>query len=866
VPKSWRGLNEFVWCRLRSGLLIAALICACSTSGRAQQPGAGTKGGAAPVIPAISASISGKVTTTNGEQTANTLAGVTVKLTAAAAGPAPQTASTDAEGRYEFKHLTPGSYTLEASVEGFQVWTGSVTLAPGQALTMDASLQIASVDQQIEVQGEATEIATQSVSATATVTDQQLEDLPLRTQKFTEALSISPSVIRTQEGKLNFNGQAESQGMLLVDSAENVDPVSGSFAIPIPVNAIQNIQVFSTPDSATYGGFSGGLTRIDIKPPVPGWNYKFLDLVPSFRGKNDHLIGLLNMTPGVEFGGPIIKNKLSFSENMTYEFRKDPVHGLTWPWNETITYSLVSFSEFQYTFSPKHLLSVNVNVFPSTILFGNIDALIPQTASANFRRRGVSIGASDAYQFDSGAVLTTVFRYTNFYAVQRGQGSLDMTINPEGWGGNYFNTFERNANQIEALPVYQLPTLSWLGSHRVQFGTDFLYRNFTGSSVSRPITLLAEDGSPTETINFAGPGALRGNDAELSEFAEDRWSISRNLTVNFGGRLTHQTLGRDLAFAPRAGIAYAFPDAKLVLRAGAGLIYGHVPLLAVGFGGFQDRVITFASGPMAGQPITLQSVYQSRDSSVYTSTMMDNSSTRTFTWNLEAEAPLRKNLSVRVGYYETHTTNLFVLNPILPLTGTSGFMVLQNTGTSNYRQAQITARYRPGEHNEVNVSYAWSRARGDLNTLSDTFLPVQAPVIRPNAYGVQPADIPNRVLAWGYVTLPKKFVFSPVADLHTGFPYSNVDVLQNYVGVPDSLRFPVYFSLDVKLSREFTVHMPFKENAKRKKVNIGVFSLDVTNRLNPHDVYNNNGAPLPLFGQFAGFQRRLTGLDLNLTE
>ncbi len=166
----------------------------------------------------------------------------------------------------------------------------------------------------------------------------------------------------------------------------------------------------------------------------------------------------------------------------------------------------------------------------------------------------------------------------------------------------------------------------------------------------------------------------------------------------------------------------------------------------------------------------------------------------------------------------------------------------------------------------MNVSYAWSRARGDLNTLSDTFLPVQAPVIRPNAYGVLPADIPNRVLAWGYVMLPKKFMFSPVADLHTGFPYSNVDVLQNYAGVPNSSRFPVYFSLDVKLSREFTVHMPFKENAKRRKINIGVFSLDVTNRLNPHDVYNNTGAPLPLFGQFAGFQRRLTGLDLNLSE
>jgi hypothetical protein len=94
-----------------------------------------------------------------------------------------------------------------------------------------------------------------------------------------------------------------------------------------------------------------------------------------------------------------------------------------------------------------------------------------------------------------------------------------------------------------------------------------------------------------------------------------------------------------------------------------------------------------------------------------------------------------------------------------------------------------------------------------------------------------------------------------------------VDNYQNYVGVPDSLRFPVYFSLDVKLSREFTVHNPFKENAKRKKISVGVFSQDVTNRHNPHDVYNNGNTPLPhLFGEFAGFQRRLTGLIINLSE
>jgi len=58
--------------------------------------------------------------------------------------------------------------------------------------------------------------------------------------------------------------------------------------------------------------------------------------------------------------------------------------------------------------------------------------------------------------------------------------------------------------------------------------------------------------------------------------------------------------------------------------------------------------------------------------------------------------------------------------------------------------------------------------------------------------------------------------------------------------------------------------MSFKEKGKRRKINIGIFSLDVTNRLNPHDVFNN--VTSPLFGVFAGFPRRLTGLVINLGE
>jgi len=344
--------------------------------------------------------------------------------------------------------------------------------------------------------------------------------------------------------------------------------------------------------------------------------------------------------------------------------------------------------------------------------------------------------------------------------------------------------------------------------------------------------------------------------------------LTKSLSINYGARVTSQSNGAALAFSPRAGVAYSLLAGKIVFRGGAGMIQGDVPLLAVNFADNQTRVLNFITGPRAGQSITLENVYFPETGTKPVSPEDLGNSPDTFTWNLEVETQVRKNFSVRMSYYETHTRDLFLVDPILPAAGPigplTGTLALRNSGSSHYRQAEVSGHYKPGERAELNVSYSWSQARGDLNTLSDTFIPFQAPVFRPNLYATQPSDIPNRAIAWGYVHIPWKVVVSPVADMHAGFAYSNVDVYQNYVGAPYGFRYPVYFSLDVKLYRDFSITMPFGDRSKRRKIRLGVYSLDVTNRQNPHDVFNNNASPI--FGQFAGFQRRFTGLAIGLGE
>ena len=74
---------------------------------------------------------------------------------------------------------------------------------------------------------------------------------------------------------------------------------------------------------------------------------------------------------------------------------------------------------------------------------------------------------------------------------------------------------------------------------------------------------------------------------------------------DLGGRLTHQTAGRDVAFAPRAGLAYSLPSNKMVVRAGAGLIYGHVPLLATDFAGYQAVLAIHAEGSIEAEKLAM---------------------------------------------------------------------------------------------------------------------------------------------------------------------------------------------------------------------------------------------------------------------
>lgn len=644
------------------------------------------------------------------------LQGILVQLTVESPTSGLLTALTDSVGRFKFRHLAVGRYHLEVRSEGFVPFDKEVVLGRDEMRAEEIRLQIEKVVQKVEVRDHADLAHVEGNAQRATTFNScQVLGLPLAQEKFKEALPLVPGVIRTDDGKLHFKGESENQGMLIVDSAETVNPVTGNFSIPVPVDAVQEVKVSKGPYDAQYGDFTGGLTTVSLKPPPGQWKYGVMDFLPGLRGENGHLVGVSDETPRMYFGGPILKNRVNFSEALTYEVRKTTVRGLPWPNDETKTQGFNSLTSFQVILSPRHLLSLHFNGFSQRNQFADINSLVPQPASSDLGDRGFSIGASDAYQFNSGALLTTIFRFTRFESNAHGQGAEDMLDTPNGWGGNFFNTWDRNANEYEALSIFQFPRKEWGGPHQFKLGLDFTHRSYTGREVSHPIELLQEDGSLAERINFLGAALLGGKDSEVAEFVQDHWMLNDHLAVDLGGRLLNQSIGRTVAISPRAGLVYS-PSVsyKTMIRAGVGLFYGPVPLLASDFEDNPVRVLTyFDEGGIPLEPaVTLGNAYLRTvpGGEMALAGRGILTSPRNCTWNVEVDRQLSSSTVLSVRYLYSRTQDLLIEAPYIGTRGTRSFLGLSPTGGSHYHELEATLHYKPGERDELNMSYVHSRA------------------------------------------------------------------------------------------------------------------------------------------------------------
>ncbi len=812
-------------------------------------------------------SLKGTVTTQNGD----VLAGATVKLATIPPIGVPATAETDENGHYEFDNLQSGNYSISVQGTGFKRAEKAVLLKDGEQSVQNFSLDVATVVETVQVTGMATIMSTESSSApVSVVTNTQLVTLPTQQEQVKEVIPVTPGVVRTLDSKLVFKGSDENQSLLIINSTRNTDPVTGSFGITVPTDAVESFAVYKTPYDSSLGSFSGGLTTIATKSPPDRLDFNVTKLGITLLGKNGHTAGLGGANPSISFDVPLIAHKLLFSEAFQYEMKKTTVEGLPWPYDISKKQGFNSYSTVEAILGTNHLLTLTVNAFPLRTEHIDISALIPQPASNSLNQSGVAIALSDRYEFESHAVLSTVGQYTRFDSNAHGYGPGDMLITPQGYGENYFNTWSRRGKEFQFLSTYEFSKKQWHGSHEIRVGVDIDWRSFFGTTESHPIQILRGDNSLAETVNFSSVPAQTPSDSIFAEFVQDHWLLNSHMSADLGFRLSTETTGRPAAAAPRVGLAYApGKDEKTVIRAGAGLFYGVLPLLAADWAANPARTITQfdTSGLPIGPSVTYINVYTAGLNPLASPVLpaQPNTTPRNATWNVGAVRELRKNMKLDLSYLNSRTSELFVVEPLTAAAPTDeSFIGLTNTGSSNYHELEASVQYTFRESDQFKASYIWSQSRGDLNNLSNVMIPFAAPVFRPNVYGILASDIPNRLITWGIFALPWKLTFSPLLDVHSGFPYSSIDVAQQYVGTPNGQRFPTFFSLDFKAYRTFRIPFWKGKNGKDHHFRLGAYSLNLTNHGNFSTVYNNVASPD--YGKFVGLIYRHEGMTLDFVD
>jgi hypothetical protein len=789
------------------------------------------------------------------------VAGVAVQLLLAA--DVVSTLPTDARGQVSFPDLQPGRYTVAASKEGYQpVRRADLEVAPGGEISLELTMVPVLVHREsVDVQGTANPVDL-AASPPVTLTPQTVKDLPTRPATVADALPLVPGVVRAPGGGLTISASAEHRSAMVVNSTDVTDPATGQFGLTVPIDSVESVQVYQTPFLAEYGRFTSGLVAVATRRGGDEWKWELNDPLPEFFIRSYRLRGLRDATPRFNFEGPLIPGKLFLSEGMDYEMRKIPVYELPFPYNQKRQSGVNSFAQLDWVISAKHLATATVHVAPQRLDFVNIDYFNPQPTAPDARTHNYTGVLADHLSI-FGGVLETNFSVTHFDANIWGQGAADLQLAPEGNSGNYFANETRASIRIGGATAFSFaPWRAW-GTHNFKIGADVAGSNEDGQVQKHPVDILSAGGQLLERIEFTPGAPFEISDVGTSFFAQDHWLLGSRVSLDLGMRVESQEITDSFRMAPRMGVSWSpFQHTGTVVHAGFGWFYDRVPLNVYAFHSYPWENITEygADGTISAGPFlfknTLGEVYR-HHRLIFQGPEPGNFSPQSQVKTLQVEQPLTSRLKLRVGYMQNDAAGLVTVTTEGPdpASATGGYL-LSGSGASRYRQVEATARIRlQGDERQLFVSYVYSRARGDLNDFNNYLGSFPIPVIRANQFGNLPASLPDRFLAWGQFRLPAKFRIAPVVEYRSGFPYFVTDALQEYVGVPNQNRYPHFFSVDARVSKDIQV-------SPKYAVRLSLASFNLTNHFNPEAVHSNIDDVA--YGYFFGHRGRRFTVDFDV--
>jgi hypothetical protein len=787
---------------------------------------------------------------------AQPLAGAVVTIFNAAGEQVGATHTANEKGEVQIGGLPIGAYRLQVDAEGYQQLIEQDVKVVADNVT-SASLQMAEktdVKEIIVVPGQTDNPIEQTAAPTGSFKQETLKTAPALTHEYDALLPTVPNVIRGPDGKVSIKGTSENKNAFLVNNADSTDPATGAPSISIPLESIEQVQVYTNPYLPEYGRFTGGVTKVETRRGGDKFKFEFDDLFPEPRFRGGHLFGITNFSPRLHLEGPLVKNRFYFSQGLEYDVDKKPVRGLPSPINEIKKQVARSFTQLDFIISPQHLFTITANYSPAKIEHVNLDFFNPQVVAPNRRSTDTTLAGIDRYTLSGGSLLETQLQYKRISSHVYGNGPLDELISPEGRDGNYFHAEQRTTDRYEIMSTDTLPSMTTrYGIHNVKLGADVNYLSNTGSNQDQTVNITRTDGTIAQKINYFTAGSLNASNAQAAAFAQDQWLIRRNLNFDYGLRFEAQRDTAGFSVMPRVALAYSpTGNGNTVLRSAFGLFYDKVPLNALSFVNEPRPIVTtFAADgtTIIDGPRFFNLVLAPRPGG-QPNFGSDFAAPRNTTFNLELDQKINQNTLLKVAYLDSRTQHDLYVSP--EFVNGENTITLFNNGRLQYRSLELTTSFKLPNSNDLSVSYIRSRARGELNDFGAYYGDYPEPIIRENQFANLPSDAPNRLLMRGNFKLPYQFTVVPLLDYHTGFPYSIVDEQQNFVGPRDSDRFPRFFSLDMAITKD--VRLRDKYTAQ-----FTVSLFNATDHFNPRNVHNNIADPN--FGTFFASYRRFYRLD-----
>ncbi|MFT4113861.1 TonB-dependent receptor domain-containing protein [Silvibacterium sp.] len=286
--------------------------------------------------------------------------------------------TTNGSGDYDVPSLRVGTYKITATAQGFATAVAeNIQISVGNRQRIDLTLQAGAAQTTVEVNGVALQLETESSQRGQTITNYQSEALPLVTRNYSDLLGLvtgsrqAPTAATTssinslvRQGSYNVNGQRSMFNNFLLDGMDNnaygeSNQGFDNQIIAIPPDSVAQFNVVTNNESAEYGRSSGATINVASSSGTNDFHatlYEFLrntDLNADGFFKPNVVSNTGTATAfqkpafnrnqfGMNFGGPIIKDKLFFF--LDYEgFRQTltPLSVLTLPTKDELAGDLV---------------------------------------------------------------------------------------------------------------------------------------------------------------------------------------------------------------------------------------------------------------------------------------------------------------------------------------------------------------------------------------------------------------------------------------------------------------------------------------------------------------------------------------------